>query len=192
MIVDELVLQEVLRLWRFDLAWNAAQLLQVGPTAAGSIIIVAVRFTGLLFLDFLFQFFGSHERLSTGPDGLQQLVFEVVVPLPASHGHLLERLMILVEEELRQLAHVPAVLELGGCDLGSLSEVAVLVQYLMDFILDLGFQVELFQEPRNHLAYFLGLGVFGSNYFILNGLLDGPEDVRVLDVFENELAFLFV
>jgi hypothetical protein len=59
-------------------------------------------------------------------------------------GNVLEWFVILIEEITWKLTHVLAVLELGGCDLGGLPEVAVLVQNFVNFILDLGFQVELF------------------------------------------------
>ena len=97
----------------------------------------------------------------------------------------------MVEEGLWQGTGVAAVLELCGGDFGSLLEVSVPVEQLVDFVFDFGLQVELLQEPWDLLRNVLWLS-FAFDNLVLDGLLDGPESIAVLDVSEDELAFLVV
>jgi len=85
--------------------------------------------------------------------------------------------MILVEEVVGQLVHILAIPELGQGYLASLLEGPILVQNLMDLVFDLGFQIQVFQQPRDHFRNVLGLGVLGLQDLVLNDLFDRPEDV---------------
>lgn len=145
----------------------------------------------LLFL-LHFQFLCSHKRFSAGSNSHNQLIFQEIIPLLFGLGDLLQRLVVLVEEELGQLAHVFAVLELRGCYLARLSEVSVLVQDLMHLVFDFRFKVEILQQTRDHLIDLLRLGVLRPYDLVLDGLLDGPKHVGVLDLLEDQLALLLV
>ena len=61
----------------------------------------------------------------------------MLVPLAASLLQRLVWLILLVEEGLRQACHVGAVLEFGRRHLGGLVEVAVSVEELVNFVLNL-------------------------------------------------------
>lgn len=92
----------------------------------------------LLGLDGLLLF-GPDEWFPALPEYLIQLLLELLGPGPFGGGDALQGLIVLVEEVLRQLVQVVAVLELGHCDLRLVLEVPVLVQDLMDFVLYFSF-----------------------------------------------------
>lgn len=93
--------------------------------------------------------------------------------------------MILVEEVARKLTHILTILELGCSDLTGLFEVAVFIKSLVNFILYLGFQVQVFQQPWNHLADFLRFGLPIPYNLFFNCFFDGPEHIGILDFFED-------
>lgn len=61
----------------------------------------------------------------------------------------------------------------------------------MDLVFDLGLQIEFFEQARN---LFLNIGGLppAFDYLVLDDLLDGPEGVAVLHVFEDELTLLAI
>lgn len=183
--------------WRFRRGHRGrlrdADVLEVSAGAARRVIIVVtVCLGGLFFFHLLLQLLGSHVRLATRSNCRQQLGLECVVPLASGLGHVLQRLVIAVEEELRQLRHVPAVLELGRRDLARLLEEAVFVEDLVHLVLDLGLELQIPEEARNQLGDFMRLQVLRANNLVLDRFLDGPEDVAVLDFLEYQLTLLVV
>ena len=100
--------------------------------------------------------------------------------------------MILIKEVLWQLAHILTILEFSGSYLGGVLKITIFIQDFMDLILDFSLQVQIFKQSGDHIANLLGLSVFRPNDFIFDGFLDRPEDVGVLDFFEDELSFLVV
>jgi hypothetical protein len=70
----------------------------------------------------------------------------MLAPLIFAGGYALEWLLIRVIEVVGQLLPVLALLELGLRHSGDLSEVAIVVEYLVDLVLDFCFEIEILQK----------------------------------------------
>jgi hypothetical protein len=72
--------------------------------------------------------------------------FQMLTPLIFAGGNALEWLLIRVIEVVGQLLPVLALLELGLRHSGDLSEVAIVVEDLVDLVLDFCFKIEILQK----------------------------------------------
>ena len=116
----------------------------------------------------------------------------MVVPLSPNLSYVFKWFEILIKEILWKLAHVSAILELGSSYLVDVSEVSVFVQDLMDLVLYLGLQIEILQQSWNHIANVLSFGIFVFDNLFLDSFLNGPENVGVSYLFEDQLSFFVV
>eukprot|EP00356_Strombidium_inclinatum_P011690 CAMPEP_0170485430 /NCGR_PEP_ID=MMETSP0208-20121228/4707_1 /TAXON_ID=197538 /ORGANISM="Strombidium inclinatum, Strain S3" /LENGTH=153 /DNA_ID=CAMNT_0010759087 /DNA_START=1254 /DNA_END=1715 /DNA_ORIENTATION=+ len=153
---------------------------------------MTVSLARLLLLDFLLELLLPHPGLAVGPDSRQELVLEGLVPLAANLGDVFKRLMVLVKEVLWKLVHILTVPELCEGDLASFFEGAILIQDFMNLVLDFSLKVQVLQQTRDHFGNVLSLGVLRFQDLVLDHLLDGPEDIRILDVFEDQLTLFVV
>ena len=145
-----------------------------------------------------FFLFGPDVGLSALPQYLIELLLELFGPGPLGGGHALQRLVVLVEEVLRQLVQVVAVLELSDSDLRLVLEVAVLVEDLVHLVLDLSLKVQVSQQLRDNISNVLVVVIASRSltaalwlhHFVFNCFFDGPEHIRVLNILEYKLALL--
>lgn len=163
-------------------------------TPARCVVILTHGLGGVrLDLDrFLLDFLLASEWFPTCANLLKHHVFEYHAPLFPSLIDMFQWFVISVKEVGWEHAQVAAIVQLRLHHEIWLIKVAVSVQNLMHLILDFGFQIEFTHHLRDHVTNLLGLGQSRLVDLLLDRFLNGPKGVRVLHLFEDELAFLFI